>query len=126
MIQHVGLTINDTSEISNFYQEILQFAIHHTFRMDEEVNQMIFRLAGSVEVLLMEKEGSRLELFLCDKQETKHYTHICVAFTDAVSIFNRALEKGYKALAKPNREGRNTYFVWDRSGNMFEIKESRQ
>ncbi|MBN1144406.1 MAG: VOC family protein [Bacteroidales bacterium] len=125
MIQHVGLTINDSAEIGNFYEEILQFAVHHRFFMNEEINRMIFGSEGSIDVLLMEKEGSQLELFVSKNQEKKRYTHICLAVSDAGCMFDKAQEKGYRALAKPNKEGRYTYFIWDRSGNMFEIKENR-
>ncbi|MBN2814140.1 MAG: VOC family protein [Bacteroidales bacterium] len=125
MIQHVGLAINDTSEINDFYVEVMQFTIHHSFCMDEEVNRLIFGLDGKVDVCLMEKEGSQLELFVNHNQEKKRYAHICLSVSDAGCMFDKAQEKGYKAVAKPNREGRYTYFIWDRSGNMFEIKENR-
>jgi len=123
MIQHVGLTINDSTEIRDFYAEIMQFSVQKSFSMNEEVNRLIFGLNGKVDVYLMEKEGLQLELFISKNQEKKHYTHTCLACANAALMFEKADEKGYKSLAKENREGKHTYFIWDKSGNMFEIKE---
>jgi hypothetical protein len=38
-------------------------------------------------------------------------------------IYNKAVEFGYKTFVKRNPTNA-TYFIWDKSGNLYEIKET--
>jgi extradiol dioxygenase family protein len=122
MLQHIALTINDSEEIENFYENILLFSLKRKFSVNGEVTRQIFNTGETVDVYMMGHQDTQLEIFLSPKKERKVFSHICLAYWKAVITYNMAVELGYKALVKKNPVN-DTYFIWDKSGNMFEIKE---
>lgn len=122
MLLHIGLTINDSDDIRNFYEEILLFKTHHTFIINELTCKTIFDLSGPAEVFVMDHHDVQLEIFICENKEKKVFSHVCLEYWKARLIYERAKELGYKAIIKSN-PFHDTWFIWDKSGNMFEIKE---
>ncbi|MFN2396768.1 MAG: VOC family protein [Bacteroidales bacterium] len=122
MLQHIALTINDSEEIENFYENILLFSLKYKFSVNGEIVREIFNTEEIVDVYMMGHHDTRLEIFLSPKKEKKVFSHICLAYWKAEIAYNKAIKYGYKALVKNNPKS-NTYFIWDKSGNMFEIKE---
>ncbi len=49
--------------------------------------------------------------------------HIYLEYINAENVYNNAVEQEYRAIKKPNRNGGFTYFISDKSGNIYEIKE---
>ena len=122
MIQHIALTINDSEEIENFYENILLFSLKHKFSVNGEITRQVFNTGETVDVYMMEHQDNQLEIFLSPKKEKKIFSHICLSYKKAEIIYNKTVKLGYKALVKQNPVS-DTYFIWDKSGNMFEIKE---
>ncbi|MBN1119294.1 MAG: VOC family protein [Bacteroidales bacterium] len=122
MLQHIALTINDSEEIENFYENILLFSLKHKFSVNGEITRQIFNTGETVDVYMMGHQDTHLEIFLSPKKERKVFSHICLAYWKAEITYKKAVEFGYKALVKKNPVN-DTYFIWDKSGNMFEIKE---
>ena len=122
MIQHIALTINDSEEIENFYENILLFSLNHKFSVNGEITRQIFNTEETVDVFMMGHHDTQYEIFVSPKKERKAFSHICLAYRKAEINYKKAIELGYKALIKKNYAN-NTYFIWDKSGNMFEIKE---
>jgi extradiol dioxygenase family protein len=122
MLQHIALTINDSEEIENFYENLLLFSLKHKFSVNKEITRQVFNIEKTVDVYLMGHHDTQLELFLSPKKERKLFSHICLAFWKAEIVYEKAIKLGYKALVKKNPDS-DTYFIWDKSGNMFEIKE---
>jgi catechol 2,3-dioxygenase-like lactoylglutathione lyase family enzyme len=122
MLQHIALTVNDSEEIENFFKEVLLFNLKHKFSMKEEITHQIFDIEGSTDVYVMGHDDTVLEIFISPMKETKVFSHVCFAFSNAETIYKKASDLGYKTFIKENPNS-NTYFIWDRSGNMFEIKE---
>ena len=122
MIQHIALTINDSAEIKNFYENILLFSLKHKSTVNGEITRQVFNNGETVDVFMMEHLGIQLEIFLSPKKERKIFSHICLAYKKAEIIYSKTVKLGYKALVKKNPVS-DTYFIWDKSGNMFEIKE---
>jgi len=122
MFQHIALTINDPCEISAFYQNVLQGKVLRQFSLNPDITHTIFNTEGPVEVFVAEVQNTLLEIFLTSETENKVFSHICFSYRNADQVFNKALELGYMALVKKS-PSHNTYFIHDKSGNMFEIKE---
>ncbi|MBN1158940.1 MAG: VOC family protein [Bacteroidales bacterium] len=120
-LQHLGLTVNDPEEIKNFYEEILLFSMKHQFTLDAKITGKIFGMTKNIDVCLMEYQNTRFEIFTDPIPERKTFTHICLAYPEHEAIYSKAIKKGYKGTIKEN-PGHNTCFIWDNSGNMFEIK----
>lgn len=122
MLLHIALTVNDSEEIENFYEEVLLFSIVRKFSVNEEISQKIFQSEEISDVYMMEHQSLHLEIFVSPKKEKKVFSHICLAYWKAAIIFEKAVASGYKAVIKKNPDN-DTFFIWDKSGNMFEIKE---
>ncbi len=122
MLQHIALTVNDSKEIKNFYENVLLFSLVRKFSVNGETTQQIFSTDDSADVYLMWNHDIQLEIFLSPKKERKVFSHICLAYWKAELTYKKAVKSGYKALLKKNPVN-NTYFIWDKSDNMFEIKE---
>lgn len=122
MIQHIALTVNDSEEIKNFYEEVLLFNIQHKFSIDREITKQIFNIEKLTDVYVMNRHDIQFEIFINSIKEKKVFSHICLGYRQTEIIYNKADKLGYKTLVKKNPIN-NTYFIWDKSGNMFEIKE---
>jgi len=125
MLHHIALTINDSEEIENFYENILLFSLKHKFTMNGEIARQVFNIEETVDVYMMGYHNTELEIFLSPKKERKVFSHICLVYWKAEITYNKAVEQGYKALVKKNPVN-DTYFIWDKSGNMYEIKELQE
>ncbi len=122
MLQHIALTINDSREITGFYQNVLQCVVLRQFTLTPDINRFVFDREGPVDVYVLEAQNTQLEIFLSSQTENKVFSHVCFTYRNADRVFNKAREAGYKAVVKEN-PSHNTYFIHDKSGNMFEIKE---
>ncbi len=122
MLQHIALTVNDSDEIKHFYEEVLLFNMQRKFSVNSDVTRQIFNVGGITDVYVMNHQDAQFEIFISSLKEKKAFSHICLSYSKAENIFKKAVDMGYKSLIKENRRN-NTYFIWDKSGNMFEIKE---
>lgn len=122
MLHHTGLSINKLNEVEDFYKKVLLFTLKYTFSIDQEITQKIFGEPVAVDVYMMENQDTLFEIFINPIQEKKVFSHVCLAYEQHETIYNNAVKQGYKTAIKENPDY-NTYFIWDNSGNMFEIKK---
>ncbi|HKK81685.1 MAG TPA: VOC family protein [Prolixibacteraceae bacterium] len=125
MIQHIALTINNPDEITNFYKDVFMVEIHHQFSLTRDLSQMIFNREGDFDVSVMRNDEMEFELFLTDEVEKKVFSHTCLSFKNSQQIMEKAQKAGYRTVIKPRNDGCDTYFIWDKSGNLFEVKEKQ-
>jgi extradiol dioxygenase family protein len=125
MLLHVAITIHSPKEIENFYKKILLFNVQKKFSINKETSQKIFNTEEVVDVYLMGHQSVQFEIFISHKKEQKLFSHVCLAYRQTNTIYEKAIKAGYKTLIKENKEN-NTYFIWDKGGNMFEIKEIQE
>ncbi len=123
MLKHIALTVNSEDEIKDFYTDLLDFRLTKQFSLDETFGQNIFNLSGQASVYYMTHSDLDLEIFLGPHKEKKAYAHICLAYREAEMICQRAADQGYRTYTKKN-PGKDTYFIWDKSGNLFEVKHT--
>ncbi|MGM0375739.1 MAG: VOC family protein [Bacteroidota bacterium] len=121
MIQHIGLTINDVTEIHNFYKTVLGCEKIKQFTMDASIAGKIFGFDESPEVYFMQRQEIQVELFLSHQRIKPAWNHICISLPDAENICQAAKEAGFRTITHEGRNG-STRFVWDKMGNLFEIK----
>lgn len=121
MLKHIALTVNDAAEIKNFYEDVLLFDLKQKHSVDGEVISLIFDMEGATDVCIMEQHDVQFEIFIRPEKERKVFSHVCLVYRNAEVIYNNSIKGDYKALIKKN-PGNDTYFIWDKSGNIFEIK----
>ncbi len=122
MLHHICLSINKLEEVENFYKNVLLFTVKYTSTIDQETILKIFNKPVAVNVYMMENQDTLFEIFINPTQERKIFSHVCLAYEQHEAIYNNAVEQGYKTVIKENPDY-NTYFIWDNSGNIFEIKK---
>ncbi|MDX9881619.1 MAG: VOC family protein [Prolixibacteraceae bacterium] len=123
MIHHIALSITDSEEIENFYEEVLSFTLKYKFSLFPGVSLEIFNTERAVDVYMMEKQDVLLEIFINPQKERKVFSHTCLLEKEAETTYQKAIQKKYKTRIRENH-GHSTCFIWDRSGNMFEIKKT--
>jgi catechol 2,3-dioxygenase-like lactoylglutathione lyase family enzyme len=122
MLHHVGLSIIESAEIREFYEAVLHFRRLKQFTLDsEEVLHSIFATNRQTEVCMLEQQDLKLELFIDPEEERRRFSHLCLEYDDPDEVSEHAHQLGYRRWIKkgPNRV---THFIWDKSGNLFEIK----
>ena len=125
MLLHVAITIHSPKEIEDFYKRVLHFTVQKKFSINKETSRKIFNTEEVVDVCIMEHQSVHFEIFISHKKEKKLFSHVCLAYRQTNTIYEKAIKLGYKTQIKRNIEN-NTYFIWDKSGNMFEIKEIQE
>ncbi len=124
MLQHIALTVNESKEIKNFYEDVLLFKLKHTFSVNEKLSEKLFNVPKKTDVYVMRYHKAEIEIFITQQKETKVFSHVCIAYREAEILYDSAVKKGYKTFLKKGAM-QDTYFIWDKSKNMFEIKKLR-
>jgi len=124
-LNHVALSVNDSEEIENFYEDILGFSLKRKFLMAADVAQKFFGVTKEIDVYVMKKTDVWLEIFLYPERKNKIFRHLCLEYFGSEVIYTKAQKSGYKTEIKINRGRNDTFFIWDRCGNMFELKEAK-
>ena len=122
-LNHVAFSVNDSEEIENFYEDILGFSLQRKFLMDAGISLKFFGKEKEIDVYFMEKDDVGLEIFLYPEKGRKTFPHLCLEYHNSSTVFYKARKLGCKTEIKINPGRSDTYFIWDRSGNMFELKE---
>ena len=125
MLQHIALTINFTEDIEKFYKEVLLFQEKYKFIMDPYTSKEVFNIPRLIDVYLMEYNNMQLEIFLNARKERHIFSHICLRYNNSKNVYQKAVAGSYRTLVR-KRDDHDTYFIWDKSGNMFEIKEREE
>ena len=122
MLNHIGSTIKDVSEIKNFYQDILGMEIIKQFNINRELSELIFQIDRETEVYLMQKDNLVFELFINENPDFRSYNHICINVHSRSNLIKQAENNNYTCVIIP-RENFDLVFVKDRLGNIIEVKE---
>ena len=123
MLEHIGITINEESDIDALYKDLLGLKEERKFELYEDVSGKLFGTGERVSVMLLSGEDFFMEVFLTDKKQTPVYNHICISVDNSDDIIAKAKSMGFP-VTQIERESRdNIVFLRDRSGNIFEIKD---
>lgn len=122
MLNHIGITINNVSEIKNFYQNVLGMKIVKQFTINKDLSNQVFQINKETEVYIMKKDDLILELFINKNSVPNRYDHICISVSSRSDLIRQAKNNNYTCKII-SRENFDLVFVKDRLGNKFEIKE---
>ncbi len=122
-LEHVALTISDDEEIEYFYQNILGLHKIRDFILKKDLAREIFGIDKETTVFLLQKNELLLELFLMPEQYSHDFKHICISIKNREELIEKAEQNAYQYI-RIKRERSDLIFIKDKSGNIFEIKES--
>ena len=122
MLEHIGITINEESDIDTFYKDLLGLKEERKFELYEDFSEKLFGTGERVPVALLSGEDFFMELFLTERKQTPGYNHICISVENRGDIIAKAKSMGFP-VTEIERESRDAIvFIRDRSGNIFEMK----
>jgi len=120
-IEHIGLAINDSGEIDNFYCELLGMHRIRDFVLHRDVSGVVFGIDEDIQVSFLEKDGMTIELFVSELMNKNPIDHICISVSDRKLLMQKAQQKGY-SYTRIKRPEYDLVFLKDKSGNLFEVR----
>ncbi len=121
-LEHIAISVNNSSEIENFYRDILGMNVVKSFTLNKSLAENIFGIEKDISVFLVKKDELILEIFVVAMQDGLGFNHICLAVKNREELVAKAEQNNYKCI-RIEREISDLIFVKDKSGNIFEIKE---
>ncbi len=122
-LEHIALSVTDTEEIKNFYFNILEMKEVKNFVLNKELANNIFKIEKEVPVFLLQKDKLFFEIFVTNMQNNQGYNHVCIEIQNREELVEKAIKQGYICI-RIERDMFDLIFIKDKSGNIFEIKES--
>lgn len=119
-VKHIALEIVE-NDLNDFYQDILHCKVISKRILNKDDANQIFGVNNSVNIYYVKGDGFELELFVNHDSSAQQFSHICLETERANEIFQQSLKEEYR-VKKRGREQSPTYFIKDRNGNIFEIK----
>jgi len=122
MFEHIGITINEESDIQAFYKDLLGLKEINKFDLFDDLSEKIFGISKTVPVSLFSNDDLLIELFLTDKKQKQVYNHICISVKNRDNIIKKATSMGFPVTTIKRESKDYLLFIKDNSGNIFEIK----
>ena len=124
IINHIALNISDVDEVTDFYQNILGFHLEYQFELSATLSHTIFGIDKSLPAYFCKNKQVAFELFVLPERSNKGLAHVCIEMSNRDELITRCQSKEYKVnnISRDNKP--NLLFIWDKSGNCFEIKEA--
>lgn len=122
-LTHVALNINSVDDIIDFYQNILGFHLEYQFELPTTLSHPIFGIDNSLPVYFCKNKQIAFELFVLLENINKGLAHVCLEMSNRDELITRCINKGYKVNNIQRDDKPNLLFIWDKSGNCFEIIE---
>ena len=122
LLNHVGI-VNETEEKAvRFYHGLLGLKKTREFVVSTKLSKQLFSVLQEIKVLVFEREGIKLEVFICPecKQPSPDYSHIGFLLDDFHAVKEKAQQMGI--LITGSSDEKTVYFLKDFSGNLIEIK----
>ena len=122
MLEHIGITINEESDIQAFYKDLLGLEEVQKFDLYKDLSEKLFGISNAVSVTYLSSEDLFLELFLTDRKQSPVYNHICISVRNRDSLIKKAESMGFLVTQIKRESKDDLLFIRDKSGNIFEVK----
>jgi catechol 2,3-dioxygenase-like lactoylglutathione lyase family enzyme len=121
IIQHVALECSHKETADLFFSEILGMEKVKTTSLPRVLSFSIFGIDADVEMVVYGDETSRFEVFIHTKRKEHSFDHVGLKVPDKEVFVARCKKHGLKPFVIQKNE-KQLLFVWDFSGNLFEIQ----
>jgi len=124
-LHHVGLVCSSQERADRFYEGILGLAKIKTTELPEELTEQIFHKAQRCLMILYEKDGCAVEVFVPEELPGRKdaFEHLCLEVPEREAFLKTCEENGLEVRRIPRGDA-FIAFVGDFDGNLFEIKEA--
>jgi len=121
MLRHIGININSSDEVENFYQNVLGFELIGEYYLHPSIAKTFFN-NEQIKVYRVKKFNLEMELILTNTTNNSAFAHIALEFWKPDTVFEKAKAAGYKVYEFIKETGTKARYIIDNSGNIFEIK----
>lgn len=124
VLNHVGIINQSSEQAERFYADLLKFEKTREFLLSPELSQQLFDLSREVNVLVFERDGIKIEVFICPEciVPSPNLSHMGLYLDDLPAMVEQARKAGVERIVGKTAE-KTVHFIKDFSGNLIEIKQ---
>ena len=124
VLNHIGVFNKNEDQAMQFYGHFLGFQKTREFTLPQELSEQLFSVSEDLKILVFEKEGTKIEVFICAhcSQPSPDFSHSGFILKNLSDIIEKAPGAGVELITGNTKE-KTVYFIKDFSGNLFEIKQ---
>lgn len=122
-LNHIGVANKSESQALQFYQDFLGLEKTREIILVAELSEQLFSLSQEIKVLVFEKPGIKIEVFISDFQHASpDFTHFSIMLDNFSEVIENARRSHVDIIMGKHKE-KTVYFLKDFSGNLIEIKQ---
>lgn len=123
LLNHIGI-INKNEELAiRFYKDFLGLEKTKEVILSPELSKQLFSLSQEIKVLVFEKDGIKIEVFISDfKHAQPDLAHFSIMLDNFTEITEKAKQSNVDIIIGKHKE-KTVYFIKDYCGNLIEIKQ---
>lgn len=124
LLNHVGVFNTCREDALRFYRDFLGFALTREATVSRELSEQLFAVSGDIPMLVFEKSGIKIEVFICPKckHPSPDLKHIGFLLENFPEMLEKASKDGVDLITGRTKD-KTVYFIRDFSGNLIEIKQ---
>ena len=122
-LNHIGVTNKSEEQALQFYRDFLGLEKTKEILLPPELSEQLFSLSQEIKVLVFEKHGIKIEVFISDFQHANpNFTHFGILLDNFSEVTEKAQRSHVDLIIGKHKE-KTVYFFKDFSGNLIEIKQ---
>ncbi|MDR4507456.1 MAG: VOC family protein [Candidatus Brocadiaceae bacterium] len=122
-LNHIGITNESEEQALRFYQDFLGLEKTKEMHLAPELSAQLFSLAQEIRVLVFEKPGMKVEVFISNFQHANpNFIHCGLLLDNLPEITEKARQSNVDLIIGKHKD-KTVYFLKDFSGNLIEIKQ---
>ncbi|MBE7446386.1 MAG: VOC family protein [Planctomycetia bacterium] len=122
-LNHIGITNKNEKQALQFYQDFLGLEKTREILLPPELSEQLFSLSQEIKVLVFEKPGIKIEVFISDFQHANpNFTHFGIMLDNFAEVTEK-VQRSHVGLVVGKHKDKTVYFLKDYSGNLIEIKQ---
>lgn len=124
-LNHIGITNKSEEQALLFYRDFLGLEKTREILLAPELSGQLFFLSRQIKVLVFEKIGMKVEVFISDFHHANpNFTHFGIMLDNFSEFIEKARRFNVDIIIGRHKD-KTVYFLKDFSGNLIEIKQKQ-
>ena len=122
-LNHIGVTNKSEEQALQFYRDFLGLEKTREILLAPELSEQLFSLSQEVKVLVFEKTGIKVEVFISNfRHANPNFTHFGIMLDNFSEVIEKAPRSNVDIIMGKHKD-KTVYFLKDFSDNLIEIKQ---
>lgn len=122
-LNHIGITNKSEEQAIQFYHDFLGLEKTREIILAEELSAQLFSLSQEIKVLVFERPGIKVEVFISDFQHANpNFTHFSILLDNFAEVMEKARRSNVDIIVGSYKD-KTVYFLKDFCSNLIEIKQ---